>query len=220
VTGSADRWVSRQCTVTTSTKGVAVIERFGETAELAGAIESELEVKGERLVRSRSDVPRLAILDEGGERSYTVIGRTALSSVLPDIAERYDSVRHAADTALDLPVLLSTHEESSVTAKTYGPGDSQGWHLDTNPVTALYLLRVSPGVPPVLWEDAAGRTHALKCSAGDLAIFEGKRIRHCVPLHEDGDTTVMVLFNLYLPDDRTRPPEMDQFALHRDGQRP
>ncbi len=216
MTESADRWVWRQCTFTTTTKGVPVAERFLDATALAGVIESELETNGDRLVRSRSDTARLAILDEGGERSYTVIGRTALSAVMPGIAELYERVREATHAALDLPVILSSHEESSVTAKIYGPGDSQGWHQDTNPVTALLLLRTSPGVPPVLWEDTDGRTHALKCSAGDLAIFEGKRIRHSVPIHDKDDATVMILFNLYLPDDSSRPEEMDQFALFGD----
>jgi hypothetical protein len=218
MTADPDRFTLRQCTFTTSTRGVAVVPRFVDASEIGGTVESELEATGEKLVRARSESPRLAILDEGGERSYTVLGRNALESLLPEVPELYKQVQEAACAALSLPVLLSTHEESSVTAKIYGPGDSQGWHLDTNPVTALLLLRVTDGVPPVLWEDVEGRTRAVKCAAGDLAVFEGKRIRHCVPLHGEDDATVMILFNLYLPDDSERPAEMDQFALLGDAQ--
>ena len=213
MTTTADCWAPRNCTFTTATAGVEVVAGFGDAARLAATVEPVLEASGERLARSRAGSPRYAILDEGGERSYTVLGRTALASVLPEAGELYEAVREAACTSLSVPAILSTHEESSVTAKTYGPGDSQGWHLDTNPITGLLMLRVTEGVPPVLWEDIEGRVHALKCTGGDLAVFEGKRIRHCVPLHGAADATVMLLFNLYLPDDRSRPPEMDQFAL-------
>jgi hypothetical protein len=218
MTEGADRWASRQCTFTTASQGVRVLPGFADPSAMAKTVEAELEAAGEKLVRHRSESPRLAILDEGGERSYTVLGRTALEAVLPEVAELYRSAQAASRAELSLPLQLSTHDESSATAKIYGPGDSQGWHLDTNPVTALLLLRVTDGVSPILWEDLEGRMRGVKCAAGDLVAFEGKRVRHCVPLHGDDDATVMLLFNLYLPDDSERPPEMDQFALLGDDQ--
>jgi hypothetical protein len=208
-----EKWTWRQCTFTSSPQSPNVIEGFADSTGLADSIHSELNRVGDPLSRPRSKVPRTAIFDEGGERSYKVLGRTALAGVLPPPEEMYERVRAAAAAALSLPVLLSTHHESSVTAKLYGPGDSQGWHLDTNPVTGLLLLRVSPHVSPIIWEDVDGRIRCLACSSGDLVVFEGKRIRHCVPWHGPGDATVMILFNMYLPDDNSRPEEMDQFSL-------
>jgi len=46
-----------------------------------------------------------------------------------------------------------------------------------------------------------------------MVLFEGRKVRHCVPEVQPDDVIEMVLFNIYLDDDLWRPEGMDAFAL-------
>lgn len=155
---------------------------------------------------------RMDLLDEGGPRSYSVVEHDHLRPYIPQLSESYaavvDEMKRRGYAARESP-----YSKSAVTAKRFAPGDKQGWHLDTNPLTALWLTRAPRRTPALIWDDALGTTHSLSASDGDMVLFEGRKVRHCVPEVQPDDVIEMVLFNIYLDDDLWRPEGMDAFAL-------
>ncbi len=64
-----------------------------------------------------------------------------------------------------------------------------------------------------MWEDIHRTVGCIHPEPGDLLVFEGRALMHCVPRHGVQDHTIMVLFNLYEPGDDWRPTGMDSFSL-------
>jgi hypothetical protein len=124
----------------------------------------------------------------------------------------YEAGREASSRALNIEVIRSPYEMSAITAKRYGRGDQQGWHVDTNPITTLLFASVG-STSPLAWEDRESGLHMVDVVPGDALIFPGREIRHCVPVQDGIGVLVMILMNLYITTDTWRPPEMDAFSL-------
>lgn len=83
-----------------------------------------------------------------GRRAAHVGDEDAVLAALPEVAGALPGIRLLAETVVRRPVILSPHR-SGITGKVYEPGDEQGPHRDSNPLTALLVLQ---GPAPVFAE--------------------------------------------------------------------
>ena len=94
------------------------------------------------------------------------------------------------------------------------PGDRQGWHRDTNPVTALLILTRTDGDYGTHVQDRHGDAFYVRNEPGDLWIMRGRELRHEVPPVPEGKWRVTVPLNYYHPNDVWRPADMDNLVYH------
>lgn len=153
-----------------------------------------------------------ADLDEGGARHYGVADADAVRSRLPELYGFYEAGTTLMSWLFDRAVIRSPHARSAVTVKIYDrPGDCHGWHLDTNPVTAMLILTATPGDWGTEIDDGT-RTFHLRNEPGDMLVMFGRQIRHRVPELPDGERRITVPLNYYHPADTWRPTATDRLV--------
>lgn len=137
-----------------------------------------------------------------GRRAAHVGDQDAVLAVLPEVRGALPGIRLLAETVVRRPVITSPYR-SGITGKVYEPGDEQGPHRDSNPLTALLVLQ---GPAPVFADPASGWMPPGDCG-GLLFVFQGRRLWHHVP--PNGGRKAVIVFNLYHPEDTWRPPDQD-----------
>lgn len=143
-------------------------------------------------------------LDEGGPYHHWAAPTDLSLTILPVLDGLYHAARLVTEAVTCRPVILSPYPQSRITLKVYGFRDCQGWHRDTNPVTALLVLR---GSSPTFGARQIDRPAPV--APGSLLVFAGRHFRHMVPAEERRVPKVAVAFNLYHPEDTWRPADMD-----------
>jgi hypothetical protein len=138
-----------------------------------------------------------------GRRASYVADAAQVHHSVPAIYYLIDPVRMLAETVVRRPV-IDTDGPGSVTVKVYGPGDEQGPHRDSNPLTALLILE---GAAPYFTGMAAVNDALIDTGPGDLLIFQGRRHWHSV---KPSPGRVTAVYNLYHPEDRWRPAGQDR----------
>lgn len=145
--------------------------------------------------------------DGGGAYSYQV------ADVRSQADDLYEQARQTAERVLREPIALSPFDELAVVMKRYPVGTGeQGWHTDTNGLTALLYLNDCPdgGITEVI--DFNGDHQRIQPEQGKLLLMEGRRCWHCA--HPAGSSTKEVLlFNLYRPGDQYRPAQTSSLIL-------
>lgn len=169
-----------------------------------------------RVDRQATNRDAAAGTDKGGAYHHHVIEGDVVRTRLPLLWGWYESVRWLAEAVTMRPVILSPYDRSAVNVKVYTEGDEQGWHLDTNAVTALLYLTDVPAkygtillpVPRHPEDEPDPVQHAV--TAGTLLLMQGRRVLHRVPkLGPDAPLRITAPLNLYHPDDTWRPADID-----------
>lgn len=156
-------------------------------------------------------------LDEGGARFHGIAAAKQTQQILPELFGVYQAYTTFLSALIDRPVVTSPYAESAVTLKVYDqPGDSQGWHKDTNPFTALLILTETTGTYGTEIEGLDGSRFNLENEPGDMWLMYGRELRHRVPSVPEGKWRVTVPFNYYHPDDFWRPEGMDELVYGND----
>ncbi len=148
--------------------------------------------------------PAPEIGDLGGAYDYLILDRNSLDDLLGPtyIGNLYESVRVHATMATGVQLLESPFHRSSVSMKRFAAGGLQGWHYDTNSMTALLYLTSCGGgetrftAPEKQIEPVAGR----------LAVFDGENWLHEAERVRSGIKLTMS-FNLYRADREPRRPK-------------
>jgi len=163
-------------------------------------------------IQSRIDRPVIEAkeLDEGGERHGKIADAFEAEKVLPEIFGLYQGARLFLSELIERPVICSPYPRSTVTLKVYDrPGDQQGWHRDTNPLTALLIATETLGNYGTEIEARDGSVFNLENQPGDLWVMYGRELRHRVPSIPEGKWRVTIPLNYYHPDDVWRPQGTD-----------
>lgn len=153
--------------------------------------------------------------DEGGDYRHYVMDAYQVQALLPDLWQFYQNeLIDIAERVVRRKVILSPYAQSSVNVKVYAPNDEQGWHRDTNALTALLYLTDCDEKTGTLVEPLDGtEPFALLADAGDLLIMQGRKVRHKVqPVPGDYPTRVTCPLNLYYPGDTWRPEGIDEIV--------
>lgn len=142
-----------------------------------------------------------------GRRAAWVAPTSAAYASVPALAPLAGVVRRLAEGVTGRPVTPCPYPESACTVKVYQPGDEQGPHRDSNPLTGLLILR---GELPVLRDLDVPEWPLGRDMTGWLAIFQGRRLWHGVPRLANGPSKVVAVYNLYHPGDTWRPDGIDR----------
>ena len=148
-------------------------------------------------------------LDEGGPRHHGIMDAHRLLDLIPELLGWYESSRIWLSEVAGREVICSPYHRSAMTLKVYDrPGDCHGWHLDTNPLTALLILtETGPGWGTEL--DLPGGHTFLENRPGDCLVMHGRVVRHQAPPIPEGALRVTIPANYYYPDDLWRPEGTD-----------
>ena len=186
------------------TAGVAVIPHWASAAICQQLQELPVSWTDVNLPGSREAV---RTGDGGGAYSYQIADLQGRADGL------YEQARQTAEATLNEPIALSPFGELAVVMKRYPAGaGEQGWHTDTNSLTALLYLNDCPdgGVTEVI--DFNGDHQHIQPEQGKLLLMEGRRCWHCA--HPAGSSTKEIaLFNLYRPGDHYRPAQTSSLIL-------
>jgi hypothetical protein len=150
--------------------------------------------------------------DEGGPYRHSLLAGETVRAFMPELWGFYLALPLVAEPIVCRPIRLSPYPDSAVNVKLYvAPGGTQGWHRDTNPVTALLYL-TDDGHSTVV-ESLSGEIESIAHERGDLLLMQGRRCRHHVPAMRPGSPDrITVPLNLYHPDDVWRPPGIDEIV--------
>ncbi len=159
----------------------------------------------QRLFRERSGMASM-----GGISHYFTLDGANTRAVVPELVGWYDAIRHLVAAVVDEPALiLSPYERSAVNVKLYPARlGSQGWHHDSNVVSALLYL--TEGGSSTEMVDLQGETAWSMCHPGNLLILNGREVLHRVPPNETDTARIVAPMNYYLPWDTTRPAWVDR----------
>lgn len=187
--------------------GLVVIPgRFDGSHQLDAA--RRVAAQGERVARDAGE-PLPGLLDGGGAYSYRAADADAVEEGLPDFAAWYRAQPVALTSAFGRDVVVSPYPRSAFTLKLYGPGDQQGWHYDTNPVTVLLWLTSSPPEGALEVRDRTGEVRRVAPRAGSILLMWGRELWHRVLPQPERAERIMVALNYYFADDTWRPEGID-----------
>lgn len=81
------------------------------------------------------------VLDGGGVYQHKVIDGDVCRIYFPELVAFYHSMTPLVSVITDQDVVVSPYPKSDINIKIYGSnGDTQGWHYDTNAITALLYI--------------------------------------------------------------------------------
>lgn len=171
----------------------------------------------DRMARSVLDSNEFIKRDSMGSRgepaNYYLLDRDASERAIPEIPVIYSMFRPVVSEIVGEQVILSPHHRSSVNIRLYRDGGSEGLHTDTQPVSALLFL--STGAPLQI-ETFAGWVDIMPVP-GYLAVFQGRRCQHRVPVVEHPQNRISVPFNYYFEWDQERPEWIDGMYENKDA---
>jgi hypothetical protein len=155
---------------------------------------------------------RKEAFDEGGAYRHLLLDGLTVRASLPELWGFYLALPLAAAPIVCREIVLSPYPRSAVNVKLYeAPGGTQGWHRDTNAVTALLYL--TDDAHPTVVENLLGVEEEIEHRPGDLLLMQGRRCRHHVPsMPEGAPARITVPLNLYHPDDTWRPDGIDDLV--------
>ena len=144
----------------------------------------------------------------GGSLHYDIGDGFWCDRYLRDIETVYSMAATHAERVVGAPLDLSPMRRSRYVVKVYPePHGEQGWHFDTNGVTALLYLSTNV--------DACTRVRGLDHveytvfpRQGDLLLMQGRRCWHRADPARF-DPKVVIPFNLYLQGEHDRPSGLD-----------
>jgi hypothetical protein len=169
-------------------------------------ISQQLVHRALRLVDSRG-LKRDGYPSRGGRSLHEILDGFVVQECFPELLDLYSKARGLAEQIVEKPVLLSPHVRSGVNIRVYRYADSEdGWHYDTNPLSALLYL--TEGGEPTQFRMPDETLLNIYPSPGLLTLFNGRNLLHHVP--RGGQLRITCPFNLYYPDDITRPDYIDK----------
>lgn len=149
------------------------------------------------------------IMDEGGFYAYSYAESDALELRLPEVTALYEGLVSFLTSLTREAVIVSPYKKSRVLGVSYHLfDDRQGYHRDTQPITALLYLSNCRKTFTRL-HDFQGNEHSLQSIAGSMLVMQGRHIRHCSTPLMEGDRKVVLPMNYYTAVDTWRPQSLD-----------
>ena len=160
------------------------------------------------------------VLDGGGDYLYKVMDMNKVIQYFPELVPFYHGMVPLISAISHCNVITSPHPGSEVTLKVYqGNGTTQGWHYDTNAITALLYLTTNQEGATVCKiqkhhpsrKNPRIETRKIYPRAGSLLLMKGREVWHCSePLINE--LKVIVPLNYYLNNDTWRPEGIDELV--------
>lgn len=191
---------------------LALIDHVLQPGPWEPAARALLDAHGVRIDRPAvPDAPRLdpATLDFGEAYRHTLVEAEPILAALPVVRGLNADVIAVAEAVTQRKCIASPYPRSAVTLKHYGPGDVQGFHLDTNPLSILVALTDCPVGGELIVHTFDGGRRVIRMAAGDVLIFDGRSMPHVVQRQPDGADRILLSFNTYYPEDTWRPAAID-----------
>lgn len=192
LTGTIDR-----CRQLYGLFGFAIYEQPILTPEQCQRIVDDLKVSNDYIRRD-------SIGSRGEHAYFRLMDADSTLAVAPELFDEYKRVAEIAMWIVRREVVTSPHWRSSINLRVYGPGETEGLHTDTNPLSALVFL--SEGSP--LQIEINGDMVDVDPVPGCLAVFDGNVMPHRVPPADD-QFRVTAPMNVYYPGYTDRPGWID-----------
>ena len=145
---------------------------------------------------------------QGGRSHYEILDGLVVERYFPELTGWCHAVRWLAQQIVGAEVILSPYPRSAINVSIYRRVDSsQGWHYDTNPVSALLYLTDGGQPTEFAMNDSLFRLYP---RTGSLALFRGRHLLHRVPPGPQLRITCPI--NLYHPNDTNRPDWVDRLV--------
>lgn len=143
----------------------------------------------------------------GGHSKYWILDGFCVQASFPELVNWYGEQRPIIEGIVGRQIILSPYPRSAINIKIYrGSGSGQGWHYDTNPVSAVLYL--SDRGAPLALRDLQGGTFGIPPQPGMLLLMQGREVFHRVM--EGDETRASCVLNYYHPDDCERPEWIDR----------
>ncbi len=198
---------------------LAVIDRAFTVSQWEPICRGLIEAHGTVLDRPAAVwYPRLdpETLDFGGAYRHTVVDSEVVRAQAPAFDILYADAVRVASTVVARDCIKSPYARSAISVKHYGPGDIQGKHMDTNPVSVLAFITDCPQGGELVIYTLDGGRRLVRPKAGDLLIFDGRSQVHEVNEQPAFADRIIVSFNTYHPDDTWRPAAIDTVMYEND----
>lgn len=152
----------------------------------------------------------------GGHSKYWVLDGMNCLAEFPRLFDWYEAQHVLVEEIVGRKIVLSPWLRSAINIKVYkGNRNGQGWHYDTNPVSAV--LNLSDSGAPIILRDIQSAVLDVQPQAGQLLLMQGREVFHSV--EESDETRVTAVFNYYHPDDCERPDWIDR-AIYENQEPP
>lgn len=190
--------------------------RRGGVVEVRGFVEPEESVRfAERALGLAANygIQRDNDCRLGGRSRHGILDGITVQEQFPELLEVYARARDLAERVIGRPVILSPYIRSGINIRIYGLGSEDGWHYDSNPVSALVYF--TDGGQPTEFKTGADDVLRIYPARGLLLLFDGRKLLHHVP--KGDELRVSCPLNLYYPDDVARPEVVDRILFENAG---
>lgn len=151
--------------------------------------------------------------DDGIVRHYSVLDGNRVQREFPSLFGAYAGWQAMLRAVLGEAVEISIYDRSGVNVRVYhGAGAEHGWHLDTQPITALLYLttHADEGATEVHPADnPEGPVTALLPVAGSMLLMQGRRCLHRAAPISGKEPRIAVPLNYYTETDFVRDASLD-----------
>jgi len=161
------------------------------------------------------------VADEQGLYKYRYLDSMQLYGLCPDLRDLYNMTRLVVGRMTREAVIASPYHLSQTLGISYANfGDQQGYHRDTQPITALLYLTACEGGDTVL-TTFDGKERRIRPEVGKLLIMQGRHVRHASAPVTRGTKAVLAM-NFYVEGDLWRPESLDDpdYWKHPDRSKP
>lgn len=149
-----------------------------------------------------------------GFLKYRAMDRFLADHVLPELGGLYFDTLSTIRELAHPEASTSPYERTAYYVKIYDPPDGQqGWHYDTNAITAILYLSSHPqtGYTAITSLDGTG-VHVVKPEAGSLLLMQGRECWHRAEPTTSG-TKVICPLNYYIGPAEPRDPRLDSIIF-------
>ena len=117
--------------------------------------------------------------DRDGEAyRFGVLDGHLTASKLPGLMTLYRVMVPLVSRIAGVDAVLGRDDASAVNVKVHGPGDTHGWHHDTNGITVLAYLQADASGGTEIEVDLQGCPAVVEPSPGDVLFMQGRKLWH------------------------------------------
>ena len=148
------------------------------------------------------------------EIRHQLIDGHGIKEHLPELKTMYHALLPLLACITEMDVIIGGWEQSDVNLIIYEPGSLKGKHFDTVPVTTVIpLTTATKNKGQFHYVDLFGKLQKYMPVAGDVILFQGKKIEHWPDLKDLDSSRLVVNSNYYLVDDHQREPYIDKLMF-------
>jgi hypothetical protein len=160
--------------------------------------------------------------EPGGILRHGLIDGLVIRKHLLEIQTLYHALHPLVGALTGQSIVSGLYPISDINMVVYQHGSVKGPHFDTVPVSLLLFLTSHPedtNQGSLCYESLTGRTVEYFPRAGDIFLFQGRRVRHWVKAITAPLMRIVVNANYYTADDHSRDPGIDELLYSQSRER-